>query len=770
MVQRRGRPLKGFADGSSSSDSDNDAFASISKRKKPRISSFGGGGNDNPPLSTADGKDDGDGNHDGDTTSSSAATGNPPAAVETSSNKRHHHVNAARQAKMDALLQELQTAKPSEPSTDRGEDYGNSLYGDNDFYGHGNFAPHKKGSYVEPGMEHLTTNLFVGNLDPMTTEEELTDAFRQFGDLYSVKIMWPRTAEERSRNRNTGFVCFMSRADAEDAMDELCDADPVGSGRRMVLRWGKNVKKTVKFGTGGVPTNLRKKPREKKQGGKGGEKSGLSIEERNRQSKPVIGIADSASQSQSSNQENNLSSSSTKPCPPGQAATSKSKEKILRPVGPIYDPSQHSADAITVVAPSDPRRLHFITTVASFVSKDGTILEQKLIETEFLNREFGFLTSRNDDTVPVSSAGDEERLAEHIFYRWRVYAFAQGDGFNSWRTDPFVMFEPHGRFWIPPPLVNTVAAQEEEEAENRREHNRQAAQEERRRLAGKKQDCITTGAQMRRTNLDKGGGVQLNEWERKVFHELLREKLCASQESICEAMAFAFDKSGAAQEISELLREALLESGNGISVDTRIARLFLWSDILFNSQQPGVRNAFQYRDAIEAMSPDVFESLGRHGGGRMTKNKLRKAVSSVLSAWVNWSVYNSTFIDELENKFEGREISVAAKLNTQLDQNDQDENETETLSKDGDDKKDLTGDIHSAAVSTTPRGTWTTAESLDAQDAKQDIDGEAIHDSSGGALDDLDGEVLDDLDGEALDDVDGEELDDIDGDVLDDAD
>jgi hypothetical protein len=100
---------------------------------------------------------------------------------------------------------------------------------------------------------------------------------------------------------------------------------------------------------------------------------------------------------------------------------------------------------------------------------------------------------------------------------------------------------------------------------------------------------------LRRTTSEKAGGVKLNEWERKVFHELLREKLCASQESICNAMAFAFDKSGAAKEISEFLKAALLESGNGTSVDTRIARLFLLSDILFNSQQPGVRNAFQYR-------------------------------------------------------------------------------------------------------------------------------------------------------------------------------
>lgn len=172
MVQRRGRPLKGFGDGSSSSDSDDDAFASISKKKKPRIDSLGGGRDDKPQQPTAD-----DGVGQGDASSSS---GVGIQAAETSSNKRHHHVNTARQAKMDALLQELQTTKPSDPSTARGEDYGSIQDGDS-FYGRSDFAPHKKGSYVEPGMEHLTTNLFVGNLDPMTTEEELTDAFRQFG-------------------------------------------------------------------------------------------------------------------------------------------------------------------------------------------------------------------------------------------------------------------------------------------------------------------------------------------------------------------------------------------------------------------------------------------------------------------------------------------------------------------------------------------------------------------------------------------------------------
>jgi len=99
---------------------------------------------------------------------------------------------------MDALLQELQTTKPSDAaaaaaaaaaaSGHREDDYYGSIHDGDGFYEHDGFAPQKKGSYVEPGMEHLTTNLFVGNLDPMTTEEELTDVFRQFGEVYNVTM------------------------------------------------------------------------------------------------------------------------------------------------------------------------------------------------------------------------------------------------------------------------------------------------------------------------------------------------------------------------------------------------------------------------------------------------------------------------------------------------------------------------------------------------------------------------------------------------------
>lgn len=53
------------------------------------------------------------------------------------------------------------------------------------------FAPSKKGSYCESTEEEmLTTNVFVGNLDPSITEEEVTEEFRQFGENYPFAFVF----------------------------------------------------------------------------------------------------------------------------------------------------------------------------------------------------------------------------------------------------------------------------------------------------------------------------------------------------------------------------------------------------------------------------------------------------------------------------------------------------------------------------------------------------------------------------------------------------
>ena len=56
-----------------------------------------------------------------------------------------------------------------------------------------------------------STNLYVGNLAMHINEQEFCKVYGEFGPLASVKIMWPRSEEERSRTSNCGFVAFMCR-------------------------------------------------------------------------------------------------------------------------------------------------------------------------------------------------------------------------------------------------------------------------------------------------------------------------------------------------------------------------------------------------------------------------------------------------------------------------------------------------------------------------------------------------------------------------------
>ena len=77
------------------------------------------------------------------------------------------------------------------------------------------------GSHTDTG-DNTTTNLYVGNIPPTVTEDILWRQFSVYGAIASVKIMWPRTDEERARNRNCGFVQYMERQAAErgkNAMD-----------------------------------------------------------------------------------------------------------------------------------------------------------------------------------------------------------------------------------------------------------------------------------------------------------------------------------------------------------------------------------------------------------------------------------------------------------------------------------------------------------------------------------------------------------------------
>jgi len=80
-----------------------------------------------------------------------------------------------------------------------------------------------------------TTNIFISNLSPKTNEQELMQRFGHYGLLASVKIMWPRSDDDKARNANCGFVAYMNRRDAEQGLAEL-DGTSI-NGQTLRLSW-----------------------------------------------------------------------------------------------------------------------------------------------------------------------------------------------------------------------------------------------------------------------------------------------------------------------------------------------------------------------------------------------------------------------------------------------------------------------------------------------------------------------------------------------------
>ncbi|RUS23960.1 hypothetical protein BC938DRAFT_474338 [Jimgerdemannia flammicorona] len=141
-------------------------------------------------------------------------------------------------------------------------------------------------TFDKPGShdtgDTTTTNLYVGNINPLVycllffhathantpgviflyslhfssqtvNEEILCKEFAKYGPIASVKIMWPRTQEEKDRNRNCGFVSFMERKHAEQALRNLDGKELLG----YVMRVGWELKEGVRPPPSGLPFNAQ---------------------------------------------------------------------------------------------------------------------------------------------------------------------------------------------------------------------------------------------------------------------------------------------------------------------------------------------------------------------------------------------------------------------------------------------------------------------------------------------------------------------------------
>jgi len=155
------------------SSSEEDAFSALSRKKrKPNKV----GSNNNDKLKHGDSQQDHLQTEQKE--SIDAKDDKVPVSnnTNTSSNMRHHHVSSDRAAKMNTLLEELEQSSKNVSNNNISLDQNKRI------------IPDKMGSFVTEEDEPFTTNLFVGNLSPLTTEEQLTDLFRQFGRWYNSMV------------------------------------------------------------------------------------------------------------------------------------------------------------------------------------------------------------------------------------------------------------------------------------------------------------------------------------------------------------------------------------------------------------------------------------------------------------------------------------------------------------------------------------------------------------------------------------------------------
>ncbi|XP_075110644.1 protein RRC1 isoform X1 [Nicotiana tabacum] len=244
------------------------------------------------------------------------------------------------------------------------------------------FDPSGRPGSLDDG-DPQTTNLYVGNLSPQVDENFLLRTFGRFGPIASVKIIWPRTEEERKRQRNCGFVSFMNRADAQAANDEMQGV--VVYEYELKIGWGKSVS---------LPSQSLPAP----------PPGQMAI--RSKEGSTVI-----------------LSGPSG---PPVTSIPSQNSELVLTPNVPD----------IMVVPPEDDHLCHVIDTMSLYVLDGGCAFEQAIMERGRGNSLFNFLfeLGSKEHTYYVwrlysFAQGD-------TLQRWRTEPFIMISGSGRWIPPP----------------------------------------------------------------------------------------------------------------------------------------------------------------------------------------------------------------------------------------------------------------------------------------------------------------------------------------------
>lgn len=259
---------------------------------------------------------------------------------------------------------------------------------------------------------------------------------------------------------------------------------------------------------------------------------------------------------------------------------------------------------IKVTIPLNKRILMVVNRTVEFVAREGPMFEAMLMNREIQNPLYQFLF--------------DNKCAAHTYYRWKLYSILHGESPKQWSTKKFRMFEC-GSIWIPPSIPDYSA--------------------------GMPESLIK--------NVQKVDKTLLSDSQANRLIQCI-QNLTTARTSIAEAMIFCLNHQEAVHEITCIIVDSF-KNPNTKPIK-KIARLYLLSDILYNSNTKKIKRSemSSYQAEIKDHLPGIFENLNKTWkkiAKEGDKEQFKWRVQKVLRSWDLWKIYQNDFLCTLENVF-----------------------------------------------------------------------------------------------------------------------
>ncbi|KAF4681991.1 U2 snRNP-associated SURP domain-containing protein, variant 2 [Perkinsus olseni] len=458
-----------------------------------------------------------------------------------------------------------------------------------------------------------TANLYIGNLPFGVTEDMLIKEFGKYGSITSVKIMYPRTDEERSRGYVPAFIAFSSREEAQ-AAKEAMESGPCTFGgammRETILRvgWGKAMN-SAQVKTAQRNKSMLVQVAQQQGGGEGGV------------------VASNTSRGATGYPITTTTTTTTLPSPPPSVLHSNFSQP---------KPSIH----VHVEVPKSDKQRSLIDKIARMVADNGRNVEQVAIMR---------VQARNGRKEKYNFLFDYDS-PQAQYYRWRTFAYAQGDSGLRWRTEPFIMCQANplcsdpAVLWHPPPC----------RAAERSTHdssNSSSAAAGVGSGGGRRSDEIKRGPGGR--SRSKLGGKMLIPSDKALLMDKLTNLASTNRYVIKDLMVWCIDHTESSIEIVDMIiHEMKDERKDRLS---KIPLLYLVSDILHNSGCSTKNGAWSYRTQLESKCAQIMAMFRNNTTTTQCENDDNSSSSSiavdkccsVLNAWEQNAIFGPEYMSGL---------------------------------------------------------------------------------------------------------------------------